>query len=178
MMADFDQTPELPKPRRTAQQRRRQRLGMALGAVVVAGLALALVLTALSESVAYFKSPSELAALALEPNARPIRVGGLVVAGSVKQLGRGEHAFELTDNAATVAVRYRGVLPDLFREGQGIIATGTIQGDGIFVADEVLAKHDEEYMPPEVKRALEKAGHPGDGGYGGSTSNYGGPGTQ
>lgn len=137
--------------------RKRQRMAFLAAALAAFALATALVLFALREKVAFFYAPSELVA-GKAPDAR-IRVGGLVVEGSVTRQGA-EVGFALGDGAATVAVAYGGALPDLFREGQGIVAAGRWRAEeGIFAADEVLAKHDENYMPPEVARALKEAGH-------------------
>jgi cytochrome c-type biogenesis protein CcmE len=126
--------------------------------VVLLGTATTLVLLALGDSVALFRSPSELTADPPPPD-RLLRIGGLVEAGSVAKEADGVTVnFRVTDNAATVPVRFRGMLPDLFREGQGVVAAGKLGSDGVFVADEVLAKHDEKYMPPEVVEALKKSG--------------------
>ena len=130
-----------------------------LVAMVVFGVAIAtvLALTAFDENLMYFYSPTEIHA-GKAPADRAIRVGGLVVDGSVKREEQGITVqFDLTDNAEIVPVSYTGILPDLFREGQGIVAMGRINSDGLFVADEVLAKHDENYMPPEVADALNAA---------------------
>jgi len=130
-----------------------------LVAMVVFGVAIAtvLALTAFDENLMYFYSPTEIHA-GKAPADRAIRVGGLVVDGSVKREEQGLTVqFDLTDNAEVVPVSYTGILPDLFREGQGIVAMGRINSDGLFVADEVLAKHDENYMPPEVADALNAA---------------------
>ena len=130
-----------------------------LVAMVIFGVAIAtvLALTAFDENLMYFYSPTEIHA-GKAPENRAFRVGGLVVDGSVR---REENSlavqFDLTDNAAVVPVTYTGILPDLFREGQGIVAMGRLDSQGLFVADEVLAKHDENYMPPEVADALEAA---------------------
>ena len=136
----------------TRKQRRSVLIGMCLA---VLGLAVGLVLFALEDSIVFFYSPSDVAEKHIKPG-QLIRLGGLVEEGSVK---RGENTtveFTVTDTAKTIAVRYTGVLPDLFREGQGIIAMGQFNNTGLFVAEEVLAKHDENYMPPEVADALEK----------------------
>jgi cytochrome c-type biogenesis protein CcmE len=135
---------------------RRQRMlliGLVLGGVT---LALALALRAFQENLVYFFSPSEVAAG--QAPERTFRLGGMVVDGSVqREPGSLTVSFVLTDFAHTVPVRYTGVLPDLFREGQGIVARGRLDESGNFIADEVLAKHDENYMPPEVADALAKA---------------------
>ncbi len=123
---------------------------------VVFGVALAAVLglTAFEENLLYFYSPTQVKA-GEAPKTHSFRVGGLVVAGSVKRAPDSlKVAFDVTDNMETMSVEYTGILPDLFREGQGIVAMGDFQPDGRFVAKEVLAKHDENYMPPEVADAL------------------------
>ena len=127
-------------------------------ALVVAGVAAAtgLVIAAMGENMLYFYSPSQVRA-GEAPSGPGIRVGGLVVDGSV-QRGQGiEVSFSLTDGAATVDVIYAGILPDLFREGQGIVASGVLEPGSRLRAEEVLAKHDENYMPPEVAEAMEMA---------------------
>ncbi len=129
--------------------------------MVVFGVAVATVLslTALQENLQYFYSPTEVKA-GEAPDSREFRIGGLVVAGSVERATEGLLvSFDLTDNAKIITVEYSGILPDLFREGQGIIALGAMNGSGTFVANEVLAKHDENYMPPEVAAALKAAEH-------------------
>jgi len=139
----------------TRKQRRMTILGA--GLACFAG-AVALVLVALSDQVTFFYLPSDLLAEPAGPATR-IRLGGLVEEGSVEKASDGiTTIFVVTDLAATVPVSYTGVLPDLFREGQGIIATGRFGEDGLFVAEEVLAKHDETYMPPEVAEALKASG--------------------
>ena len=139
------------------RSRKNQRLLLVTVAVGLVGAATALVLTALDENIAFFAGPSELNAGELEPGKR-LRLGGLVVHDSVVYGDDGLVTFQLTDEAEAIDVRYQGVLPDLFREGQGIVAIGTLTSAGRFRADEVLAKHDENYMPPEVTEALERAG--------------------
>lgn len=114
-------------------------------------------LTALRENVVFFISPSEIDAGQFEPGQR-FRLGGLVASGSVERGDDAQVRFTVTDRVNSVPVVYVGLLPDLFREGQGIVAHGTVDTGGVFVADEVLAKHDEEYMPPEVAESLKKAG--------------------
>jgi cytochrome c-type biogenesis protein CcmE len=137
---------------------RRQRRFMVIGgAGVVLSLAVGLMLFALRENVAFFRSPSEVAELKVQPGQR-FRLGGLVEGGSMNK-GVGERvAFAVTDGKATVKVSYIGILPDLFREGQGVVAEGVLQPDGSFRADTVLAKHDETYMPREVADSLKKQG--------------------
>jgi cytochrome c-type biogenesis protein CcmE len=125
--------------------------------VVGVAAAVALALLAIGENMLYFFSPTQVKA-GEAPQGRTLRVGGLVVPGSVvRESGSLAVQFDLSDNRESLTVRYSGILPDLFREGQGIIATGALKPDGLFVAAEVLAKHDENYMPPEVAEALELA---------------------
>ncbi len=136
---------------------RRQR--MIFVGVIVAGVALAasLAFIAIGENMLYFFSPTQVKN-GEAPRERTLRVGGLVVPGSVmREQGSLTVQFDLTDNRESLTVRYTGILPDLFREGQGIVATGALQPTGTFIAEEVLAKHDEKYMPPEVAEALELA---------------------
>lgn len=122
------------------------------------GVATALMLNAFSESLVFFHSPSEIAEKGI-PVERRFRLGGLVEENSVEKANDGVTiSFRVTDTAVSVPVRYRGLLPDLFREGQGVVADGALDGSGTFVATEILAKHDETYMPPEVAEALKKAG--------------------
>jgi len=138
-------------------RRRRRTLVLALCLLALGG-ATALVLSAFDDSLVFFFSPTDVQAKGVGPNQR-IRVGGLVVAGSVGTGDDGVTArFVITDTATELPVAYRGVLPDLFREGQGIVAQGRLGPDGVFVADEVLAKHDETYMPPEVADAIKRTG--------------------
>jgi len=142
-------------------RRRRQR--MIFVGVVLAGVAIAtvLALTAIGENMLYFYSPSQIAN-GEAPRTHDVRVGGLVVDGSIERAGDGlDVRFVLTDTSALVPVTYSGILPDLFREGQGIVALGRLDNDGVFHAREVLAKHDENYMPPEVAEALELAAEGG-----------------
>jgi len=133
-------------------------LGLAGGITVAASVAM----VSLNQNMMFFVSPSDVEARQLPPD-RQFRLGGLVVDGSVEHADEGlEVRFAVTDGAAEVPVVFDGILPDLFREGQGIVAHGFLR-NGRFEAHEVLAKHDENYMPPEVKKALEKAGHPAGG---------------
>ena len=137
----------------TRKQRRLILIGSSLGVLAIAA---ALVLSALSDSIVFFNSPTDIAEKHIVPGTR-IRVGGLVKPGSVR---RGENLnirFEVTDGKSDVAVRYQGIVPDLFREGQGVVTEGKLEASGI-VADMVLAKHDERYMPREVVDALKKSG--------------------
>jgi cytochrome c-type biogenesis protein CcmE len=133
-------------------------------ALVLAGVALAvgLALQAFQENLLFFYSPTQVLA-GEPPEGRKFRLGGLVMDDSVgREPGELEVHFSVTDNQSTMIVFYDGVLPDLFREGQGVIANGYLQPDGTFRAEEVLAKHDENYMPPEVAEILVEQGHPAD----------------
>lgn len=140
------------------QFRKRQRVTLLIVALLMLGGAASLILTAMQDTIAFFVSPTDLATMEIDEE-KSFRIGGLVVDGSVEQLGDGQIAFALTDTANEVRVVYKGILPDLFREGQGIVAQGKMTGDRQFVAAEVLAKHDENYMPKEVADALKQAGH-------------------
>ncbi len=137
---------------------RKKRLYIVLAILAGVGVAVTLALSALQENINLFYTPTQIAA-GEAPEGTRIRAGGLVEMGSVQRsndsLGV---SFRVTDNNETVTIRYQGILPDLFREGQGIVALGRVNGEGVLVADEVLAKHDENYMPPEVSQALEKSG--------------------
>ncbi len=138
--------------------RKRRRLYVVLAGVGALGLATALVLNALEDSLVFFYSPTEVMAQELPPSGH-LRLGGLVEEESVVREADGlTTTFRITDLRNVVAVSYRGLLPDLFREGQGVVAEGAFGVDGVFVASEVLAKHDENYMPPEVAAALKKSG--------------------
>ena len=135
---------------------RKKRLALIVLMVTGIGIGLGFALQALNENIMLFISPSDVAQ-DKAPRDRLFRIGGMVVNGSVSRPGAGLTVqFDLTDNVNNVTVRYRGILPDLFREGQGIIANGKLDKDGTFVAQEVLAKHDENYMPPEVAAAMQK----------------------
>ncbi len=123
--------------------------------VVALGIATALVLSAFKQNLVFFFTPSQVAANEA-PQGRTFRIGGMVEKGSVKRDGV-EVRFLVTDTAKTIPVLYSGALPDLFREGKGVVAQGQLGADGVFRAREVLAKHDENYMPPEAAHALEKA---------------------
>jgi len=137
---------------------RRRRLTLTLIIVLGVGVAVGLTLYALKQNINLFYSPSQIVA-GEAPLQRSIRVGGLVVPGSVQREPDSlQVVFTLTDTAQQIQVRYTGILPDLFREGQGIIARGRLLAGGIVQADEVLAKHDENYMPPEVAGSLKQAG--------------------
>ena len=137
--------------------RKQRRAVFIASGLAVLGLAVGLVLIALNDTITYFKTPSDLTEKPVAEGQR-FRLGGLVADGSVKR-GQGlDVEFAVTDTLKTVPVVYRGVLPDLFREGQGVVAEGKLGSDGRFRADSVLAKHDETYMPPEVARSLKERG--------------------
>ncbi|HEX6441796.1 MAG TPA: cytochrome c maturation protein CcmE [Stellaceae bacterium] len=138
--------------------RKRRRLIAVLAGLVMLGGATALVLAAFNDNLVFFYSPTDLAQKPVDPERR-IRIGGLVEDQSlVREDGR-KVAFRVTDGKSDLRVVYDGMLPDLFREGQGVVAEGKLRGDGVFVASSVLAKHDEKYMPPEVADALKRSGH-------------------
>jgi len=126
-----------------------------VGGLVALGAAAALVLTAFQENLVFFFTPSQVAANEA-PTGRTFRIGGMVETGSVKREGV-EVRFVVTDTAKSIPVLYSGALPDLFREGKGVVAQGQLGADGVFRAKEVLAKHDENYMPPEAAHAVDQA---------------------
>jgi len=134
---------------------RHKRIAIVLGVLGAVGVAVSLVLSAFNSNLVFFFTPSQVAAKEA-PQGRTFRIGGLVQVGSVARDGVTVR-FLVTDTAQTVPVRYDGVLPDLFKEGKGVVAQGQIGPDGVFVAREVLAKHDENYMPPEAADALQQA---------------------
>lgn len=137
---------------------RKKRLFIVLAIVVGVGIAVALALSALQQNINLFYTPTQIANGEAPMDTR-IRAGGLVEKGSVKRSSDSlQTDFVVTDGVARVTIRFHGILPDLFREGQGIVAMGKVEESGILLADEVLAKHDENYMPPEVKQALEQSG--------------------
>jgi cytochrome c-type biogenesis protein CcmE len=138
----------------TRKQRRAILIGTCLG---VLALAVGLVLMALRDSIVFFYTPSEVAEKHLDTGQR-FRLGGLVENGSLKRGEGTTISFVVTDKRATMPVTYTGVLPDLFREGQGVVAEGALTSEGVFHADSVLAKHDEKYMPPEVAKKLKEQG--------------------
>lgn len=147
-------------------KRKHRRLFFVLTGMAALGAAATLVLNSFQDNLVFFYTPSDLSQKDISEGQR-FRIGGLVEEGSVRRLGDGLTVeFSVTDLTATVPVTYHGVLPDLFREGQGVVAEGFLIGDGVFKAEEVLAKHDEKYMPPEVAEALKKSGQwrGGDGG--------------
>ncbi|MGZ8410015.1 MAG: cytochrome c maturation protein CcmE [Hyphomicrobium sp.] len=137
---------------------RKQKRGVLIGSgVAILSIASLLVMFAFRESIVFFHTPSDVADKKIEAGTR-FRLGGLVADGSVKR-GQGTTVeFAVTDTLAKVNVQYTGILPDLFREGQGVVTEGKLGSDGLFVADTVLAKHDENYMPPEVAKSLEEKG--------------------
>ncbi len=134
---------------------RHKKLAIAAGVLCAIGAAAALVMNAFQSNLVFFYSPSQVAAKEA-PTARTFRIGGLVQEGSVRREGVMVH-FVVTDTAHTVPLRYQGILPDLFKEGKGVVAQGQLNA-GVFEAREVLAKHDENYMPPEAAEAVKKAG--------------------
>ncbi|MEH6593621.1 MAG: cytochrome c maturation protein CcmE [Halioglobus sp.] len=136
---------------------RKQRLYLVLFVILFSSAAIGLMVYALSGNINLFYPPAEVAA-GNAPVGQSLRVGGMVVDGSIKRSDNSLHVeFELTDYQATVPVIYEGILPDLFGEGQGAVAAGKLNDEGVLLASEVLAKHDENYMPPEVAEALEKS---------------------
>lgn len=137
--------------------RKQRRITLVISAVVVLGAAAGLVLTALEDSIVFFHSPSDVKEKSIATGTR-IRLGGLVEEGSIVKVDGLTINFKVTDLAETVPVSYTGVLPDLFRDGQGVVTEGAFNSSGTFVADTVLAKHDENYMPPEVAESLKEAG--------------------
>ncbi len=137
---------------------RKQRRGLLIGSgVAILSIAALLVMFAFRESIVFFHTPSDVAEKKITAGQR-FRLGGLVADGSVKRAEGTTVQFAVTDTLATVSVTYTGILPDLFREGQGVVTEGKLGPDGLFVADTVLAKHDENYMPPEVAKSLEERG--------------------
>ena len=141
--------------------RKQRRLYFVLLGMLALGAAVALVLTAISDSLVYFYSPTDIVSQRI-PEGRRMRIGGLVEEGSVKKDGK-MVTFKVTDITNALPVVYAGILPDLFREGQGVVVEGRMEKDGQFHASEVLAKHDEKYMPKEVADALKKSGQWNDG---------------
>ena len=139
--------------------RKKKRLYTVMAGLTMIGVAAALVLTAFEDNIVFFYSPTDITEKALRPG-QTVRLGGLVQADSVKKASDGVTTeFVITDTNKTISVRYAGLLPDLFREGQGVVTQGSLGPDGTFVASEVLAKHDENYMPKEVADALKKSGN-------------------
>ena len=143
--------------------KKRRRLYFAIAVVFAGAAGAALVVRALQDNVLYFYSPSDIVAKHV-PAAVAFRVGGLVENGSVRRNPGGQVRFFVTDGLRRVPVEYEGALPDLFREGQGVVASGALSAGGVFQASEILAKHDERYMPPEVVQALKRSGRWKEGG--------------
>jgi cytochrome c-type biogenesis protein CcmE len=144
-------------------RKRRRLLALGVGLTLLA-VATALVLAAFNENLVFFYSPSDIAEKAVSPDRR-IRIGGLVEPHSLERRAGGHGVgFRVSDGKTAIPVVYYGVLPDLFREGQGVVAEGRLRRDGVFAASSVLAKHDERYMPPEVADALKRAGRWQEGG--------------
>ncbi len=139
----------------TRKQRRLTLIGTAGG---ILALALGLVLYAMSDTIVFFHAPGDVVAKGVQPGTR-FRLGGLVKEGSIKRGDNQQITFEVVDAQGSLPVRYQGLLPDLFREGQGVVAEGMLETSGVFRADTVLAKHDETYMPRELADALKKQGH-------------------
>jgi len=140
--------------------KRKQRLALMITLILGAGIAAALILNAFNQNIIFFFSPSQVKAGEAPANSN-FRLGGLVQKGSMERMEDGLTVkFDLTDNNDSVEVIYTGLLPDLFREGQGVVALGKLNGKGEFMAEEVLAKHDENYMPPEVADMLNNSGRP------------------
>jgi cytochrome c-type biogenesis protein CcmE len=137
-------------------KRKHKRLTFVAVSLVLLGAAAALIMNAFEDNIVFFHSPTDIIEKKVTEDRR-FRLGGLVEEGSVRKAGGAVTTFRVTDLKETIAVSYKGLLPDLFREGQGVVAEGRLKG-GIFIADEVLAKHDETYMPPEVADALKKSG--------------------
>ena len=137
--------------------RKQQRSTFIFVGLAILGVAAALVLTALRDTIVFFYTPTEVAEKKVEPGVR-FRLGGLVADGSVKKLEGAKVRFSVTDTEKALVVNYDGTLPDLFREGQGVVTEGKLLPDGSFAADTVLAKHDENYMPKEVADALKEKG--------------------
>ncbi|MGD9941848.1 MAG: cytochrome c maturation protein CcmE [Burkholderiaceae bacterium] len=138
--------------------RHRRLIWIAAGLAAVA-IAATLVLNAFRSNLVFFFTPTQIAN-GEAPVGKPFRIGGLVETGSVRRVEGTTVQFRVTDNAKTILVAYTGILPDLFKEGSGVVAQGSLLSDGTFKASEVLAKHDENYMPPEAAEALKRAGHP------------------
>jgi cytochrome c-type biogenesis protein CcmE len=136
---------------------RQKRTAIIIGGLAVIGIGAALVLNAFQSNLVFFFSPTQVFAKEA-PQGRAFRIGGMVEKGSLKRAGDGLTVqFLVTDTAKTIPVTYTGILPDLFKEGKGVVAQGKLESDGVFHASEILAKHDENYMPPEAKHALEQA---------------------
>jgi cytochrome c-type biogenesis protein CcmE len=137
--------------------RKQKRLSVIVGGLAILGLAAGLVLYALRDTIVFFYTPSEMAEKNVQPGTR-LRLGGMVEQGSVSRVGGTTITFVVTDTIKNLNVSYTGQLPDLFREGQGVVAEGALDANGVFVADTVLAKHDENYMPKELADSLKAKG--------------------
>ena len=137
--------------------RKQKRLAVIVGGLAILGLAAGLVLFALRDTIVFFYTPSEISEKNVQPGTR-LRLGGLVEKGSISKAGGTTVAFMVTDTIKTLNVSYTGQLPDIFREGQGVVAEGVLGASGIFVADTVLAKHDENYMPKDLADKLKEKG--------------------
>ena len=137
--------------------RKKRRLAFAAALLAAGGVLAAVIVYGLGQNTMYFRSPSDVAENMVHPGVA-FRLGGLVETGSVQHGAGAEIRFKVTDGKSSVPADFNGVLPALFREGQGVVATGTMNGEGTFIASEVLAKHDEKYMPPEVVDALKRSG--------------------
>ena len=138
--------------------RKKRRLAFVAALVAVGGIVAAIIINGLGQNTMFFRSPSDIAENQVHPGV-VFNLGGLVEKGSFKQGAGAEVRFTVTDGKTSVPADFNGVLPALFREGQGVVATGSMNGNGTFVATEIMAKHDEKYMPPEVVQALKKSGH-------------------
>ena len=142
---------------------RQKRFALIAAGVAALGIAAFLVLSAFEKNLVFFFTPTQVVQQEA-PKGKTFRIGGLVQPGTVKRQPDGVTVqFIVTDTATSMPVTYRGILPDLFREGKGVVAQGRVGPDGTFIASEVLAKHDENYMPPEAAEAIRRAGHPGAG---------------
>ncbi|MFT3672668.1 cytochrome c maturation protein CcmE [Aestuariivirga sp.] len=137
--------------------RKQTRTAVILASLAILGIAAGLILYAIRDTIVFFYTPSEIAEKAVQPGTR-LRLGGLVEKGTFVQGQNAMYSFAVTDTLKSMKVTYKGQLPDLFREGQGVVAEGTLQGDGSMVADTVLAKHDEKYMPKDVADKLKEKG--------------------
>jgi cytochrome c-type biogenesis protein CcmE len=137
--------------------RKQTRLAMILASLAALSIVAGMVLFAAKDAIVFFYTPSDIAEKGVKSGTR-IRVGGMVVVGSWKKQGAAQNQFEITDTLKSVAVKYVGLVPDLFAEGQGVVTEGILQGDGTFNADTVLAKHDENYMPKEIADRLKAKG--------------------
>lgn len=135
-----------------------QRLAFFLVSAAMVSVAMVLILKTFNQNLIYFYSPGDLVSATIQGD-KMIRVGGLVESGSIAHIAADHIAFTITDNRASLKITYKGIVPALFREGQGMIAEGYLQTDGSLKASRILAKHDENYMPPEVAAALKKSGH-------------------